>query len=287
MEIGSLEERERREFKLIQVELLSPPRRTGQTYYSDKQTFLVEYWTVFWDFWLHISGRRCLGDIGSKTLTTLHPSNIYRGKLTTWAIFPDFAYLKVLGRLLRVILFHKPIYKVPWHHKNAHVKIQRHSYPVALTTDRKITACLPNWYLNCQKWWQGILCCLSTTVGLPCSLLRAYYSSHWGAPPYEAWRRYDHKVVRYEAGNQNLTCYLELGHLTTSEKTTPFTQFLPVSHEVKFETKVKDKLLTIYPLSIHPGPLHKLISTNLRCPSSGFFSNMRAMILFVKLSLST
>jgi hypothetical protein len=47
MEVGSLEERERKEFKLIQVELLSPPRRTGQTYYSDKQTFLVEYLTVF------------------------------------------------------------------------------------------------------------------------------------------------------------------------------------------------------------------------------------------------
>jgi hypothetical protein len=70
-------------------------------------------------------------------------------------------------------------------------------------------------------------------------------------------------VVSYEAGDQNLTRYLELGHLTTAEKTTPFAQFLSVSHEIKFETKVKDKLLTIYPLRMHLGPLNKMISTDL------------------------
>lgn len=70
-------------------------------------------------------------------------------------------------------------------------------------------------------------------------------------------------MVRYEAGDQNLTRYLELGHLTTAEKTTPFAQFLSVSHEIKLETKVKDKLLTIYLLRMHSGPLNKMISTDL------------------------
>jgi hypothetical protein len=70
-------------------------------------------------------------------------------------------------------------------------------------------------------------------------------------------------VVSYEAGDQNLTRYLELGHLTTAEKTTPFAQFLSVSHEVRFETKVKDKLLTIYILRMHLERLHKMISTDL------------------------
>jgi hypothetical protein len=63
-------------------------------------------------------------------------------------------------------------------------------------------------------------------------------------------------VVSYEAGDQNLTRYLGLGHLTTAEKTTPFA-------EIKFETKVKDNLLTIYPLRMHLGPLNKVISTDL------------------------
>jgi ABC-type sulfate transport system substrate-binding protein len=75
------------------------------------------------------------------------------------------------------------------------------------------------------------------------------------------WRHYDHKAVSYEAGDQNLTRYLEL--LTTAEKTTLFAQFLSVSHEVKFETKVKDKFLTIYLLRMYLGPLHKIISTDL------------------------
>jgi hypothetical protein len=70
-------------------------------------------------------------------------------------------------------------------------------------------------------------------------------------------------VVSYEAGDQNLTRYLELGHLTTAEKTAPFAQFLSISHGIKFETIVKDELLTIYSLRMHIGPLNKIISTDL------------------------
>jgi hypothetical protein len=43
----------------------------------------------------------------------------------------------------------------------------------------------------------------------------------------------------YIRGRQSEFDMLELGHLTTSDKTTPFAQFSPVSHEVKFETEVK------------------------------------------------
>jgi hypothetical protein len=39
----------------------------------------------------------------------------------------------------------------------------------------------------------------------------------------------------------------------------PVARFLPVSHEVKFEMKVKDKLLKIYLLGLGLEPLHKLI----------------------------
>jgi hypothetical protein len=98
-----------------------------------------------------------------------------------------------------------------------------------------------------------------TTLWLLWPPLHAYYITYWGAPPHEVWRRHNKKEIIYEAGNQNLTCYLELGHLTTSEKTTPFAQFILVSHEVRCETGVKDILLTIYPLSLGPGPLYQMI----------------------------
>ena len=57
-------------------------------------------------------------------------------------------------------------------------------------------------------------------------------------------------------------CQKSDGHLTTSEKTMLFAQFLLVSHEATFETRVKDKLLTIYLLSLGPEPLHEMICTN-------------------------
>jgi hypothetical protein len=66
-------------------------------------------------------------------------------------------------------------------------------------------------------------------------------------------------VVIYEADNRDLTYYLELGHLTTSEKTRPFAQFLPVSHEEKCNIKVKDKLTNIYRLGMGLEPLHEII----------------------------
>jgi hypothetical protein len=47
--------------------------------------------------------------------------------------------------------------------------------------------------------------------------------------------------------------------VATSEKVTPFEQFLPVSHEVKFGPGVKDRFLTIYILGLAQKPLNKML----------------------------
>jgi hypothetical protein len=60
-------------------------------------------------------------------------------------------------------------------------------------------------------------------------LLHGYYTLDLETPPYKIWRHFDRKRVKYEAGNLNLTCYLVLGHVATSEKMTPFEQFLPIA----------------------------------------------------------
>ena len=94
---------------------------------------------------------------------------------------------------------------------------------------------------------------------MPQPLLHGYHTSYQVAPPYKIWRRLDRKRVRYEAGNPNLTYYLVLGHVATSEKTTPFEQFLPISHEVKFESGVEDRFLSIYLLSLAQKQLEKML----------------------------
>lgn len=82
------------------IELLFP-HRAGQTYSSDNQTFLVQYWSVSWDFWLHISGRRCPWDIVSKTLTVLYRSNIYHPE--SWQLEP-FSLILHIFRLWALYL---------------------------------------------------------------------------------------------------------------------------------------------------------------------------------------
>jgi hypothetical protein len=65
------------------------------------------------------------------------------------------------------------------------------------------------------------------------------------------------------AGNQDVTQYLELGHMTLSEKTMPFTQYLVDFLEIKFETDVKAKLLTIYLLSLSTESFNQMICIDL------------------------
>jgi hypothetical protein len=168
---------------------------------------------------------------------------------------------------------------MPLHHKSAYIKIWSHSCLVSFRMDRKITPYPSNWSATAKKWCQEISCCLLTT---PLMFMHTW-STPWSleAP----WQEGDYiqgsqsvyinevkvkviySVCLERLSNQSLMCYLELGHLTTSEKTTLFAQFLLVSHEVRCETGVKDKFLTICPLSLGPGPLYQIICISfLRCP---------------------
>jgi hypothetical protein len=84
-------------------------------------------------------GTRC------KKLAILYPWDIYRReRLTTPVIFAHFVYFEA-QHLLRVILFHKHIYKIPSHHKSVYIKIWSHRCLVTFRMHWKITPCRSNW----------------------------------------------------------------------------------------------------------------------------------------------